>query len=88
MTSTPKATKPKRENRALAQDPRKLRWRRTAAGLSLRQLQEAHGMNPATVSLLENGHKSARIATLAKLAEAYGCDITDLMPDEPSGIAA
>ena len=79
---------PVKQRQDLAQDPARLLWRRRAAGLSVRDLAEKAQVAVGTVSSLERGMYSAEAATLAKLAAALGCKITDIMPDEPNGSAA
>lgn len=76
------------ERRHLAQDPARLRWRRRAAGLSMGDLAKKSSLAKGTISNLERGTYSAEPATLAKLAAALGCQITDIMPDEPNSGAA
>jgi len=53
----------------------------------MRDLSEKSGVAVVTICDLENGHQSARVTTLAKLARALNCEIADLMPAEP-GTAA
>ncbi len=73
----------------LSQDPRRLRRRRIASAMTLKQAAAKIGCSESHLSELENGKWSARPATLASLADAYGCRVIDLMPreedDEPSG---
>jgi transcriptional regulator with XRE-family HTH domain len=62
-------------------DKDELRLRRISAGLNQDELAGLTGLDQSYISLLERGerkHPSAR--TLKILAEALGCDITDLMP--------
>ena len=73
--------RPKRDKR-LTQDPERLGNRRKLAGLSMHQLAESADLGLATVCDLENGKYSARWPTLAKLAAALDCQITDLIPPE------
>lgn len=84
---------PRRVNRsgrpaALSQDKQRIRRRRMAAGLTIREASALAGCSTGLISDLENGNKSAGVRTLAALAKAYGCEITDLMPPEPKGVAA
>lgn len=90
---------PRRVNRsgrpALSQDKHRLRRRRMAAGLTIREASALAGCSIGLISDLENGNKSAGVRTLAALAKAYGCEITDLMqpepgtrPAKPKGVAA
>jgi transcriptional regulator with XRE-family HTH domain len=69
------------EARTLTQDPSKLRRRRLEAGLTGAQLGKLAGVSKTTISLLENGHQSARPGLMAALAPALDCRIVDLMPD-------
>lgn len=70
------------------QDPRQLRRRRVAAGLSLTQAASEAGCSVSHLSKLEHGDGNASPPLLAKLAGVYGCQISDLMPAEPGGAAA
>jgi transcriptional regulator with XRE-family HTH domain len=67
---------------ALSQDKHRIRRRRMAAGLTIREASAQSGCSTGLISDLENGNKSAGVRTLAALAAAYGCEITDLMPPE------
>lgn len=66
--------------RDLNQDQQRLKRKRIALGLSLTDVRDISGVAISSLSELENGNASARPATLARLAAAYGCEITDLMP--------
>lgn len=72
-----------RDDSSLTQDRRRLKRRRIAAGLTLRQAADRAGCHFTTINKLENGGRSAEPGTLAALARAYGCEIIDLMPPEP-----
>jgi len=74
--------------RTLNQDPRKLRRRRVARGLSVSALSRRADVSMGTISNLERGTQSGQPRILAKLADALGCEVTDLLPDEPKGSAA
>ena len=69
------------------QDYRRLRWRRFAAGLSLTDAAKAAGVTKSHLSKLEHDADPASPGLLKKLADLYGCDITDLMQPDP-GTAA
>lgn len=88
MSSTGRAVKSPGGNRTLTQDPRKLRRKRFAAGLTIHQLAKKAGVGAGSISDLENAKQSARVTMLAALASALGCEIEDLMADEPNGNAA
>lgn len=88
MSSTGRRVKSPDGNRTLTQDPRKLRRRRFAAGLTIHQLARKAGVGAGSISDLENAKQSARVTMLAALARALECEITDLMADEPNGNAA
>ena len=77
-----KTVKPSGDDRSLTQDRQRLRRRRLAAGLTLREAGERAGRDFSMIAKLENGKRSAGPHTLAALAKAYGCEITDLMPPE------
>ena len=82
MPRDPKAVKSK-QDRPKNQDPTRLRWRRVAARLSITELANKAGCSVPYLWQLENGDYSASPEMLGKLADALGCDITDLMPPEP-----
>jgi transcriptional regulator with XRE-family HTH domain len=52
-------------------------WRATRK-LTVRQLAEKAGLNPATVSRIELGKVKANVLTLGKLADALEIPITEL----------
>jgi transcriptional regulator with XRE-family HTH domain len=68
-------------------DPKKLRRRRIAAGLTSTALASRAGLALSTVSDYENSRRSPRPAFLARLAEALGCETTDLMRAERKAAA-
>lgn len=72
----------------LSQDRRRLKRRRFVARLSLREAAAKAQISTGLLSMLENGLRSASPDTLGKLADAYDCDIEELMPREPNGAAA
>jgi transcriptional regulator with XRE-family HTH domain len=62
-----------------------LRRLRKERGLTQRGLAEASGVDPATISLVENGKRRPHLETLDSLAMALGVEVTDLIPKaEPS----
>jgi transcriptional regulator with XRE-family HTH domain len=72
----------------LSHSPARLRYRREAAGLTLRELAARAKCSAGSLSLYENGKVSPNPRTLLRLAAALDCATTDLMPDEPKGSAA
>jgi transcriptional regulator with XRE-family HTH domain len=88
MSDRPRRVNRPAENPSTSQDCRKLRRRRIAAGLTVREAAARAGCSFGHISMLENGDRSAGVRTLAALARAYDCQIIDLMPDEPNGAAA
>ena len=72
----------------LSQDPRKIRVRRTAAGLSLTQMALQAECSKGHLSEVERGNYSASAPLLARLARVLGCQILDLMPDDDAETAA
>jgi transcriptional regulator with XRE-family HTH domain len=68
--------------RDLNQSPQRLRRRRVAARLSLTELADKAGCSAPYLSQLERGIYSASAEMLGKVADALGCEITDLMPPE------
>ena len=63
-------------------DPDKLRLKRIRARMSPAALAERAGLHPSHVRFLENGKRGTTPETLGILADALGCDIDDLMPDQ------
>lgn len=82
MAQSTSHVKPGEGYKDLTQDPRRLRYRRYAAGLSIRELSALAGVATGSISCLENGKYPAGVLTLRALAEALGCEIADLMPEE------
>lgn len=80
----------KRPNRAPGYNhhPQRLKWRRVASGLSLTEAAKRAGCDKSHLSKAEHGVYSISVELLAQLARIYGCEIRDLMPDEPNGQAA
>lgn len=72
----------------LTHDPRKLKLRRVAARLSVTKLAALAGCSKAHLSMLEDGQHGASPEMLGRFADALGCRITDLMPDEASNGSA
>lgn len=83
MTATQRSVKQVSAGKRLDHDPDRLRYRRVAAGLSFRGLAGKSGVASGHISDLERGLHSARATTLAALARALDCKITDLMPSPP-----
>ena len=55
--------------------------RRSALGLSQRELAERVGTTQSAIARLERGGRPPRIDTLLRIAEALGCDLSvDLKP--------
>jgi len=84
MRDTVQPVKTPSGDKDLAIDGRKLRWRRRAAGLSVEELATAAGCSKGHISMIENGHRDARTPTLVAIARALGCEISELMPPEPT----
>jgi transcriptional regulator with XRE-family HTH domain len=61
--------------------PERLRAARVAAGLSRADLAAAAGISPSHLAELENDTRNASAAALRRLAQALGCQTTDLMPE-------
>ncbi|WP_189269734.1 helix-turn-helix domain-containing protein [Streptomyces fuscichromogenes] len=66
------------------QDPARVRRRRVRAGLTQGGLAAQADISQSYMSMLEAGACSASPPVLARLAAALGCEIEELMPDEPS----
>jgi len=60
---------------------RKLKLARIGADLRQSDVAERAGLHQTHISLLERGKRGTSRETLAILADAIGCDITELMPD-------
>lgn len=63
----------------------KLKGARVASGLSQVQAAEASGVDRVNISKFEIGTKTPTVATLYKLAAAYGVDVCDLLPRDEQG---
>lgn len=61
-------------------DKDRLRERRVRARLTRPGLARRAGLHPTHIYLLETGKRGTTPETLGALADALGCDITDLMP--------
>lgn len=83
MSQTTERVKEPEGDKYLSHSPARLRWRREAAGLTIRGLARNMGASPASLSLYENGKVSPNPGMLVRLAAALDCATTDLMPDEP-----
>jgi len=57
-----------------------LRRLRKERGLTQRGLADASGVDPATISLVENGKRRPHLETLDSLAAALGVEVHDLIP--------
>ncbi|HEX7681909.1 MAG TPA: helix-turn-helix transcriptional regulator [Thermoanaerobaculia bacterium] len=57
----------------------RLRELRTAADLSQRELAKRCGTSAAAISNFEAGNNSPTLGTLVRLAEAMGCNVTELV---------
>lgn len=64
------------------QDPKRLRRRRVAAGLSQTALAKKANITKSHISSVENGRAGFSPEFLARVAMALDCTIEDLMPDE------
>jgi XRE family transcriptional regulator, fatty acid utilization regulator len=85
MSVAGKSVKQPEGDKRVSIDGRKLWYRRNAAGLTVTELAIRAGCSKGFVSRMENGHrKNPEAATLAALAKALDCEITDLMPPAPA----
>ncbi len=62
-----------------------IRALRKQRGLTIRALAERCQINPNTLSLIENGHTSPRVHTLAQLARGLGVHVSALLAPEAAG---
>ena len=60
-----------------------VRRRHAQAGLTQAELAGAIGVHPKHLSRVLGGHYSAAVPLVRRLAEALGCDISDLIEPEP-----
>lgn len=68
---------------------RRIRHLRTARGMTLEDLGAAVGRAPSQISMLENGHREAKVSVLQRVASALGVPVGALLVDEaPSPRAA
>lgn len=70
-------------DRLVNQDPEQMRAWRVAAGLSVTAAAMRLGMSKGYLSKVENGIKGASPEMLTRFAEAYGCEVIDLMRNPP-----
>lgn len=82
MTESKRAVKPRYLDGAT------LRSKRMAACIEQADLARRCGTTQQQISKWEQGAYGCRLPMLAKLAEALGCDPTDLMPPEPKQAVA
>lgn len=68
--------------RPLYQNPLAVRRHRILARLGQVALAERAQITPAHVSKIETGHASASPEVLARVADALGCQVLDLLADE------
>ncbi len=89
MPTVPGTVNQPNRHKVLTQHPRRLRRRRIEAGLTLEQLGSLAGYTKQHMSALELGQASASPPCLLAVANALGCEIADLLPDEEAdGTAA
>jgi predicted transcriptional regulator/transcriptional regulator with XRE-family HTH domain len=62
---------------------KRVRHLRREAGLTLDDLGIKVGLSGSAVSLIETGRREAKVTTLAALAHALGCGLSDLLQDKP-----
>lgn len=62
---------------------RRIRHLRVERGLTLNALSAEVGLSSSQLSLIENGHREPRLATLQTLARLFNVGIADLMAEEP-----
>ena len=60
----------------------KVREARQRVGLSQSQAAKELGMDLSNLSHLEHGRSNVSIEYLVKMPRAFGCKITDLLPDD------
>lgn len=60
----------------------KVRTLREAAGLTQAELAERSGVSQTWISRLERGQENPTLATLRRLAAAFGVRVTDLLDEQ------
>jgi transcriptional regulator with XRE-family HTH domain len=75
-------------DKPLTFDPARLRRRRFAAKMTVRDLAARANVSIGSISMMENGHMAPRVTMLASLADALNCSVEDLMPPEDTAGAA
>ena len=72
-------------NHASGPDPlmigKRVRHLRKKCGLTLDALGERVGLSASAVSLIETGKREAKVSTLAALADALDCQLSDLLTE-------
>ncbi len=63
-------------------DRDKLRAKRIRARLTQPDLAKRAGLHQSFISAIERGQRGVSPGTLGVLADIFGCDITELMPDK------
>ncbi len=58
----------------------RLKKYRGLRGITLRELAEKTGLNPKTISFIENDRQKATIVSIGKLARALDINIEELIP--------
>lgn len=61
----------------------RLRQVRKHAKMDSKSVAAAAGLPASTVSKIENGKQNPTLLTLARIAQALGCTLIDIMPDAP-----
>ncbi|MFE4691710.1 helix-turn-helix domain-containing protein [Streptomyces sp. NPDC056749] len=62
------------------QDPAQIRRRRIEAGLTQESLGQRVGVTKSHISGIERGTAGASAPMLLRLADAFACEVADLMP--------
>jgi transcriptional regulator with XRE-family HTH domain len=62
-------------------DPEKLRRKRIEAGLNQTDLAQVTGIQQSHLSKLERGASNTTAKSLARIAKALGCTVTDLLAE-------
>ena len=83
MSQSQQSVKRQDEATEYNQDPRRLKRRRVAKGMSLTTAASLAQCSKSHLSKLEHGRDGASPELLGRLAAVYGCDIEDVMPPEP-----
>lgn len=59
---------------------KKIKDKRISLDMSQQELADTISVKRTTVTNIERGHQHTTLKTLVKMADAFNCDISDLLP--------